>query len=334
MPTAEIEYHAPDSLDRAIALLAEHGPAAAPLAGGTDLVPALKHGVSPARHLVSLKRIPGFRGISLTSAGDLSIGAFATLGEIADSQLVGEMCPALAEAAAQAGSPILRNRGTIGGNVCLETRCWYYNQSEAWRASRPLCQKAGGEECYVNPKENRCVALFSADTPPALIAAAGRATLVGPEGERTVAVEDLYSGDALKPIAKAPAEILTAITLPAALRRWGTAYLKHSARESIDFPILGVAAAVELGEDDTLGAVRVALTGAKSAPGRLADFEVALRGRPAPADGDRELAALAARSVGALFLSDAVPHKRKLAGLIAVQAVGHAAARARSRRAA
>ncbi len=328
MPAPEVEYHAPDSLATAIALLAEHGEAAAPLGGGTDLVPALKYGVLPARHLVSLKRIEGFRRISMTPEGALSIGAFITLREVADSALVRAACPALAEAAGQAGSPLLRNRGTLGGNVCLETRCWYYNQTEAWRRRRALCLKAGGEQCYVNQKEHRCVALFSADTPPALIAAGARVSLMGPEGERTIAVEDLYSGDGLRPLRKGPAEILTTIRVPAPPPRWGAAYVKHSVRESIDFPILGVAAAVQLDADRRVGGARVVLTGAGSAPFRLTALETVLRDRSAPAEGDRELAEVVTRSLGPLFLSDTVPHKRVLAGLMAVSAVAIAASRA------
>ena len=329
MQTAEIEYHAPETLEQALALLREHRAAAALLAGGTDIVPALKYRVLQACHLVSLKRIPGLRHISLNQHGDLSIGAFATLREVAASPLVRAVCPALAEAASQAGSPVLRNRGTLGGNICLDTRCWYYNQTERWRASRALCQKAGGELCFVNEKQNLCVALFSADTPPVLIVVGARATLAGLEGERTMAVEALYSGDGLKPLAKGDAEIITTVTVPAPPARWGTAYLKHSVRESIDFPILGVAAAVGLGEDGTIREARVALTGAKTAPLRLLEVETALRGCPPPEEGDRVLAQMASHALGPLFLCDTVPHKRRLAGLMTVDAVRQAAAAAR-----
>lgn len=329
MAIAGIEYHAPETLEEAVAMLREYGEDAVPLAGGTDLVPALKYGVLRARHLVSLKRLPGCRAIAVTPAGDLSIGAFATLREVAESPLVRAACPALAGAAGQAGSPLLRNRGTLGGNVCLDTRCWYFNQSARWRASRPLCLKvAGGQRCYVNERQNRCVALFSADTPPVLVVVGARATLRGPGGERTVPVEDLYTGDGLAPVHRGAAEIMTEITVP--MRRWGTAYLKYSARESIDFPILGAAAGVALGADGLIAEARVALTGVRSAPIRLEEMEAVLRGGPVPAAGDR--GEQVARSLGALFLSDAVPHKRQLAGLMAVEAVRRAAAAARAGR--
>ena len=328
MHTAEIEYHAPETLEQALVLLREHGAAAVLLAGGTDLVTALKYGVLQANHLVSLKRIPDLRQISINQHGDLSIGAFATLRDVAVSPLVRTVCPALAEAASRAGSPVLRNRGTLGGNVCLNTRCWYFNQTERWRASRALCQKAGGEPCFPNEKQNRCVALFSADTPPALIVVGARVTLAGLEGVRTMAVETLYSGDGLRPLTKGDAEIITTITMPALPTHWGTAYLKHSVRESIDFPVLGVAAAVGLGEDGAIAEARVALTGVKSAPLRLFEVEAALRGRLPPDEGNRALADIAAHALGPLFLSDTVPHKRRLAGLMTVGAVRRAAAAA------
>ncbi len=326
-----IEYHAPTTLAEAVALLGAHGEAAAPLAGGTDLVPALKQGLLRARHLVSLSRITDHGEIAATANGGLVIGAFATLAEVARSPLVRSACPALAEAAAQAGSPLLRNRGTIGGNLCLDTRCWYYNQTEAWRASRALCQKAGGEQCYVNQKRNVCVALFSADTPPVLLAAGAHLTLVGPAGARTIPVDALYSGDGLRPLAKDPGEIVTAIVLPPMPSRWGSAYLKHSARESIDFPLLGVAATVALGGDGTIASARIAVTAARSAPCRLPGLEAALDGRGVPTEGDRKLAGLAQQSLGPLFLTEAVPHKRHVAGLMAVEAVARAAAAARGK---
>jgi 4-hydroxybenzoyl-CoA reductase subunit beta len=329
MTSARLLYHAPETLERAVALLAEHGPGAVPLGGGTDLVPALKYGVCRPDHLVSLRRIGRLRQTEATAAGDCRIGAAVTLADVAASSPVRAACPAVAEAAAQAGSPLLRNRGTLGGNVCLDTRCWYYNQTEAWRASRPLCQKAGGDLCYVNEKQNRCVALFSADTPPALMVARAQATLLGPRGERTVPVDALYSGDGLRPLAKAEAEIVASVTVPAAPPRSGAAYVKYSVRDSIDFPVVGAAAAVELDAGGALAAARVAVTGVAPAPLRLAAVEDALRGRAAPPDGDPALAAAAVGSLGPLFLSDAVPHKRRLVGLMTVEAVRRAAARAR-----
>lgn len=331
MPMTDVDYHAPETLDQAVALLSEHGTAATPLGGGTDVVPALKYGVLAARHLVSLKRIPGCRDIAVTPGGELAIGAFATLHAVSTSPVVRAHCPALAEAAGQAGSPLLRNRGTLGGNVCLDTRCWYFNQTTGWRASRPLCLKTGGEECYVNEKQNRCVALFSADTPPVLLAVGARATLRGPAGERTLPVEQLYSGEGLAPIRRDVGELVTAITVPAPPPRWGAVYLKHSVRESIDFPILGVAAGVALDPSGHIAEARVALTGAKSAPVRLSGFEAELRGRPVPAADERGESV--ARSLGALFLTDAVPHKRRLAGLMTVDAVRRAAAAAQGGRA-
>jgi len=334
MRAGDIEYHMPETLPQACALLSAHGAAAALLAGGTDVVSALKHGVLGARHLVSLKRIPGLSEVSRESDGGLTIGALVKLCEVAESAAVRSVCAALAEAAGQAGSPLLRNRGTLGGNVCLETRCWFYNQNESWRASRPPCLKAGGDQCYVNRTQNQCVALFSADTPAALITGRARVRLAGPRGERSLPIEDLYSSDGLRPLTRENGEILTAVTLPAPRPRSGSAYLKYSVRESIDFPVLGIAASVALDGNGGIGDLRLAVTGVKPAPMRLVEFEAALRDRAAPRENDSGLAGIASRTLGTLYLTDTVPHKRHVAGLMAVEAVCRAAAAARDGRAA
>lgn len=334
MQDGPFEYHAPDSLDQAVGLLREHGSDAAPFSGGTDLLLAYKRGTLRARHIVSLAGIPDLRAIESRLDGGLAIGALATLREVAVSNPVRSTCPALAEAAGRAGSPLLRNRGTLGGNVCLDTRCWYFNQSEAWRASRAPCEKAGGDECYVNVKENLCVALFAADTPPALIVAGAEATLAGPDGERTVAVETLYSGDGLLPIARAGEEVLIRLIIPAPGPRSGSAYVKYSVRDSIDFPIVGAAAMVVLAGDGSIEAARVAFTGIRAAPFRIPELEAGLEGRDPPGAADGELTALTAKALGSLWLSDAVPHKRRVAGLTALEAVTRAAERAGAERAA
>ncbi|MBI2202758.1 MAG: FAD binding domain-containing protein [Candidatus Rokubacteria bacterium] len=331
MATATIEYHAPDTVEAAVALLREHGAAARILAGGTDVVPALKYGVVGARHLVSLKRLGALRRLEVSADGDLVVGALVTLADLASSPVVRARWPVVAEAAGQAGSPLLRNRGTVGGNLCLDTRCWYFNQTEAWRASRPPCWKTAGDRCHVNEGENRCVALFSADTPPAFLVAGARVTLAGataPPAGRTIPMEALYTGESLKPVALGESEVVTTVTVPAPPPRSAAVYLKHAVRDSLDFPVLGVAARVALAPDGTIADARVAVTGAGPAPLRLAEVEAAVHGRRAPAADDAAVARLTARTLGPLFLSDGVPHKRAMAGLMAAEALARAAAAA------
>ncbi len=327
MPGADLEYHAPESLDEAVALLGRWGPRAALLAGGTDVVGALKHGVLAKNHFVSLKRIREFRDIAVSESGDLLIGAFTSLDAIASSEAVRERCLALAEAAGKAVSPLLRGRATLGGNLCLDTRCWYFNQSESWRASRAPCLKAEGAQCWANEKRNICVALFCAETPPALMVAGARVHLRGPAGERTIGADELYSGDGLAPLKLEAAEVVTTVAIPPRPPRWGSTYLKYAARGSIDFPLLGIAAGVRLEPDGRIAEARIAVTGARSAPFRLVDFEAELRGRPVPDEAERGDSV--ARSLGMLYLSDDVPYKRRLAGLLAAEAVRRAAGIAR-----
>ena len=329
-----LEYHAPESLERAVAMLAEEPGAGALLGGGTDLVAALKCGLLRVRRLVSLRAVPAHREIARTADGGLRIGAFATLHAVAGAAAVRAACPALAEAAAQTASPALRNRATLGGNACIDTRCWYYNQSARWRAHRAPCLKAGGERCYANQGENRCVALFSADTPAALVACGARVTLRGPRGERTQPLENLYSGDGLTPLVKDPAEIVTGIELPAAPAGSGSAYEKWRERDSIEFPVVGAAAYLRLGPGGEVAEARIVLTGVGPGPLRLGGTEAALAGRAAPDEADREIADAVSRSLGVLYLAEAVPHKRRVAGVCVAAAVARAAAAARAARSA
>lgn len=328
MRVRTFQYESPQSLEQALRILAEYRHESLLLAGGTDVVPALKYRVLRPRVLVSTRDIPGLRDEVPAEDGGLRLGALRTLRDVARSPQVRSRFPALAEAAGQVASPLIRNQATLGGNVCLDTRCWYYNQSEEWRSSRPLCLKAGGEECYVNAKENRCVALFSADTPPALIALGAQATLASARGERTVPVEALYADEGLSPLAREPDEVLTWIRIPPPPPRSGAAYIKYSPRGSIDFPVLGVAASVRLDGGREIAEARIVLTAAKAGPHRLPEAEGHLVGRALAPEPLAELSALASRTVGTLFLSDTVPYKRRLLGLMVADAVEAAVARA------
>ena len=323
-----IEYCAPEGLEGVVRALAERPGAGVLLAGGTGLVPALKRGLLRAERLVSVRALRSHRDAARTPDGGLSAGAFATLREAASSTAVRAVSPALAEAAQQTASPALRNRATLGGNVCLDARCWYYDQSERWRASRAPCLKAGGERCYANQREKRCVALFSADTPAALIACGARARLRGPGGERTLPLESLYSGDGLAPLAKQSDEIVTEIELPASAPRSGSAYEKWRERDSIEFPVVGAAAWLRLGAGDEVAEARIALTGVHSGPLRLGELESSLASRPVPDAGDRDLHERVGRSLGRLYLAEAVPHKRHIAGVCVAAALSRAAAHA------
>jgi 4-hydroxybenzoyl-CoA reductase subunit beta len=269
-------YAAPGTAEDAARVLADYGPDAMPVAGGTDLFPNMKRGQFKPRVVVSLRGISEARGVAAN--GGLDLGAMTTLTEVADHPAVRDRWPAIARAAGLVSSPPLRNAGTIGGNLCVDTRCNYYNQTEFWRASIGYCMKKDGHVCLVAPGSDVCWALSSSDTAPVMIALGAEVTLVGPAEERRLAVRDLYGPDGIAYLSKRPEEILTRIHVPDRTG-WAMTYRKVRRRGSIDFPILGVAAAVRWGAGRVVEEARIVLGAVHTAPVIAADAEAFLRGR-------------------------------------------------------
>jgi len=272
---------APRTAREAARLLADHGPEAMAVAGGTDLFPNMKRRQFTPRVLVALRNLEGASG--LHANGGLDIGALATLSEVAASPAVNARWPAVARSAGLVSSPPLRNAGTMGGNLCVDTRCNYYNQSEFWRASIGYCMKKDGDVCLVAPGSDKCWALSSSDTAPVMIALGAEVTLVGPGGERRIPVRDLYGPDGIAYLAKRPEEVLTRIHVPDR-GGWVTTYRKVRRRGSIDFPVLGVAVAVRLGASRRVEEARIVLGAVHTAPVEATDAEEFLRGRPLDAE--------------------------------------------------
>ena len=257
-------YHRPRTIEEAVSLLAGFGEDAMPIAGGTDLMPNMKHRLFTPGHVVSVNGIASMRGIGTTPSGDrLRIGALETLADVSSHPAVRRHFTGLAEAAGLVAGPQLRNMGTIGGNVCLDTRCTYYNQTEFWRAALGYCLKKDGTVCHVTKVGRKCVAAHSADTPPNLIALGASLSLTGPGGTREIDAGDFFVTDGIRNTLRAPDEILTGITIPITNGRHRSAYRKLRQRNSIDFPLLSVAVAGEFEEDGTVAG----LTGVVSALG-------------------------------------------------------------------
>jgi len=256
-------WRTPATVAEAARILAAEGPQAMLIAGGTDLVPNMKRRHQTPATLVSLRRVPELKRI-VNSAG-LTLGAGLTLTEVVDSATVREKYRGLWQAAAQVATPHLRNMGTLGGNLCLDTRCTYYNQSEEWRKAIDYCLKKDGETCWVATASKRCVAVSSTDSAPALIALGAKVKLVSSQGERDVAMAELYRNDGIDYLARKPGEILTEVMLPDA-QGWKSTYWKLRRRGSFDFPVLGVAAAVKLAKDGTVEEARLALGAVASRP--------------------------------------------------------------------
>ncbi len=273
------EYHRPRALDEALRLLAEHAGDAMPIAGGTDLVPNMKHKLFTPGHLVALKGIEELRGIGVLGArsgagggGDnggpaassegryLRIGAAETLAAIAAHPDVRGWLPSLADAAGQVAGPQLRNAGTIGGNVCLDTRCTYYNQTRFWRTALGFCLKKDGEVCHVTKVGKKCVAAQSADTPPVLATLGASLLLRSVDAVREVPVADFFVADGIVNTVREPAEIVVEVRVPLPDARTRMAYTKLRQRNSIDFPLLNVAAAGEFDDDGAVEDLRIVVS--------------------------------------------------------------------------
>ncbi len=247
------EHRAPRSVAEAAKILAGEGPRAMLIAGGTDLLPNMKRRHQSPQVLVSVRQISELRKLNGT------FGAGLTLNEIARHE---KTPTALRQAAVQVATPHLRNMGTLGGNLCLDTRCNYYNQSHEWRKAIDFCLKKDGKICWVATASKRCVAVSSTDTAPALIALNAAVTLVSASGEREVKVEDLFKNDGIDYLSRRPDEILTQVRVPDG---WKSTYWKLRRRGSFDFPILGVAAALKF-DGDTITEARIALGAVASRP--------------------------------------------------------------------
>ena len=255
-------YISPPTLAEAIRLRLEHRDASMYVAGGTDVYPKMKRRQFQPQVVIGLGHVVHDH---ISNGMRLRIGAGATLTTIAQHPKVRDGYAALAEAAGLVSTPQLRNMGTIGGNVCLDTRCNWYDQSLFWRTAEGYCMKTHADVvCRVATSSPRCLAVASADTVPALIALGASVVVVGPSGERTVSLADCYREDGIRYLALEPGEIVTEVVLPPA-DGWRSTYLKLRDRGSFDFPIAGVAAAVRW-DGPRVAEARVAITALASRP--------------------------------------------------------------------
>lgn len=266
LPLPIFDHHKPRSLAEAIDLLRALGPRARLLAGGTDVLPNMKQGLFDPEHVVSIGALPELAGITLE--GDtVVVGAGVKLAEIAESLIARRLTPALAEAAAAVGGPHHRAMGTLGGNVCLDTRCRYYNQTYFWRKALGFCLKKDGTVCHVVKGCARCVAAASNDTAPALIALGAEIRVLGPQGERRVPAGEFWVADGVRNTVLAPGEIVTRVAVPIVAGR-KSAFEKLRKRGAIDFPLLSVAARVDR-RDGQLTSADVVVSALGARPRRL-----------------------------------------------------------------
>lgn len=249
----------PETVAEAVAALAVDG--ARPISGGTDLLPNLRRGIGEPSQLVDLSGLSDLAGIESLADGSLRIGSQVSLERLADSVQLPE---AVRSAALGVAGPTHRAQATLGGNLCQDTRCVFYNQSDWWRQGNGYCLKYKGDKCHVVVKSDRCYATYHGDVAPALMVLGAMAEIAGPKGSRRIALADLFLEQGAKHLTLEACEVLTHIVIPPQAG-WQAAYEKARVREAIEFPLAGVAVALKK-EGGKIAALRVAITGTNSAP--------------------------------------------------------------------
>jgi 4-hydroxybenzoyl-CoA reductase subunit beta len=313
-------YVSARSVGDAVAALVEHGAEAMIVAGGTDLYPNMKRRQFEPKVLVALGGVADLRGVRGNSREGFTVGAGTTLAALARHPDVARHYPALATAAGLVSSPQLRNMGTIGGNLCVDTRCNYYNQTFAWRKAIGFCMKKDGDICLVAPSSPRCWAVSSSDTAPVVWSLGAKVRLFGPAGERVVPAEALYRDDGIRYLAKQPNEILTELILPPPEGR-RSAYLKLRRRGSFDFPVLGVAVSVRL-EGDLVREARIVLGAVASTPREATKASTALVGARLTGETIDTVADLAAGPSRPLDNTDFThPYRKKMTRVFVARAL-------------
>jgi 4-hydroxybenzoyl-CoA reductase subunit beta len=297
-------------VDEAVGLLGQHGNALQILAGGTDLLPSMKQRLFTPACLMDIRGIEEINGIHERPGAGVEIGALTPLSAIEDSEYIRRNYRVLHEAVKTVASPILRNMGTLGGNICLDTRCVWYNQSLQWRRSCGFCIKKDGDLCHVAPGGKKCWAAFSGDTPPALLCLGAELEIAGPKGLRRVAIKDFYTniGDARMKMVHN--EMLTRIFLPESSAGWKGSYMKLRIRGSIDYPLAGVAVAVKQ-NGGPIEAARVAVTAVNPAPLLVPAAEHALVGKNIDEHVAEVVGELAAKTAKPLTTSALTPEYRR-----------------------
>ncbi len=276
------------------------------LAGGTDLIVNLRHGIGKPQLLVDLSAIEEMRAVTLTGEG-ARIGACVTIAQIA--AFMRESYRGISEAAESVAGPGIRTAATLGGNLCLDTRCIYYNQSEWWRHANKYCLKHDGQTCHVAPQGQRCHAAFSGDIAPALMVLGAEVEIAGAEGRRRIPLADLYVEDGRAHLTLGRDELLIAVQLPA--NPPPSTYAKIRARGAIDFPLAGVAVSLAI-ENQRLIDFRVALTGTNPRPFLLQGTD-ALSGRLLDSDVFDQIDKLIQKQVQPMRTTTASAHYRRLA---------------------
>ena len=277
MRLPKFEYHTPQTIADAVKMIGDAGPDGQFVAGGTDLYPNMKRRQQTPKTVISVMRLGELNQISGDGSQGLRIGASITLTDICNNPTIQRDYPVVASAARTISTPILRNMGTIGGNLLLDTRCNYYDQNFEWRKGINFCLKKDGDVCWVAPGSSKCWAVQSSDLVPVMVAIGARLRFASTLGERMVDAAGLYNDDGIDYLHKRPDELLVDIQLPP-VDGWRASYKKLRRRGAFDFPVLGVAAWIREDKDVVVDA-RIVLGGIAPSPLSIADASAALIGK-------------------------------------------------------
>jgi 4-hydroxybenzoyl-CoA reductase subunit beta len=288
----KFKYLHPKNIAEAVRMRADHGADTMFVAGGTDLYPNMKRRQQTPSVVIGLGHLEKLRTLRGTPKDGMVLGASLTLAEVCENHKVRKAYPAVARAAELISTPLLRNMGTIGGNLLLDTRCNYYDQTLEWRKAINFCMKKDGSICWVAPSSPRCWAVQSSDSVPVMVAIGAKVKLVSTAGERVIPASELYNDDGIQYLNKRPEELLTEVILPPT-NGWKATYWKLRRRDSFDFPVLGVSVWMKTSEDGTVEDIRIVLGGVGSHPIAATATVNAIRGRKLSESLIDEAAALA-----------------------------------------
>ena len=286
----KFRYLQPKSVAEAVKMMADAGPEAMYVAGGTDLYPNMKRRQQTPKIVIGLAQLQHLRTIKGKPKEGMALGAGLTLTEVTEDRRIQRAYPIVATATELISTPLLRNMGSIGGNLLLDTRCNYYDQNYEWRKAIHFCMKKDGDICWVAPSSPRCWAVQSSDCAPVMVAIGAQVKLVSTSGERLIPAAELYNDDGIHHLNKRPDELLTEIHLPPT-NGWRATYWKLRRRGSFDFPVLGVAACLRMAKDGMVEDAKIILGGVGSHPVEATASEKAIIGKKLTEDTIREAAA-------------------------------------------
>jgi 4-hydroxybenzoyl-CoA reductase subunit beta len=300
----------PGTVEQAVGHLAKHGAGIRVLAGGTDLIPSMRQRLFEPEYVLDIRHIAELRGIRPRPGNGVEIGALTTLTSTERSDFLQQHYPVLTEAAATVASPLLRNMGTIGGNICLDTRCLWYNQSLTWRKGCGFCIKKDGDLCHVAPGGTKCWAAFSGDTPAALLCLNAEVEIASASGVRRMPLSDFYTGEGDAYRKLRANELLTRVFLPESSVDYRGVYRKLRIRGSIDYPLAGVAVVMKRSNGHVADA-RLAITAVNPAPLLVKGVTEILEGKAVDEGLAEAVGVLAAKTAKPLTTSALTPEYRR-----------------------